>query len=45
MISNNEYNSGVQILDPTAQRDNHGFVSHGTMGAVETTIGEFLELP
>lgn len=35
----------VQILDRTALRDNHGFVSHSTMGAVEDALREFLELP
>ena len=37
--------SVVQILDRTALRDNHGFVSNTTMGAVETALREFLELP
>jgi mRNA interferase MazF len=37
--------SVVQILDRTALRDNHGFVSHATMNAVETALREFLELP
>jgi mRNA-degrading endonuclease toxin of MazEF toxin-antitoxin module len=35
----------VQILDRTALRDNHGFVSHTTMNAVEEGLREFLELP
>ena len=35
----------VQILDRTAFRDNHGFVSHPTMSAVEEGLREFLELP
>ncbi|MEU4428322.1 type II toxin-antitoxin system PemK/MazF family toxin [Actinoplanes sp. NPDC024001] len=35
----------VQILDRTSLRDNHGFVSHTTMSAVEEAIREFLELP
>lgn len=35
----------VQILDRTALRDNHGFVSHPTMSRVEDAIREFLELP
>jgi mRNA interferase MazF len=35
----------VQVLDRTALRDNHGFVSHPTMTAVETALREFLELP
>jgi mRNA-degrading endonuclease toxin of MazEF toxin-antitoxin module len=35
----------VQILDRTALRDNHGFVSHSTMNMVETALREFLELP
>ncbi len=37
--------SVVQILDRTALRDNHGFVSHSTMNNVETALREFLELP
>ena len=37
--------SVVQILDRTALRDNHGFVSQETMNAVETALREFLELP
>ena len=37
--------SVVQILDRTALRDNHGFVSHATMNAVEVALREFLELP
>jgi mRNA interferase MazF len=35
----------VQILDRTALRDNHGFVSHQTMTAIEDGLREFLELP
>jgi mRNA interferase MazF len=35
----------VQILDRSALRDNHGFVSHSTMTAVETALRELLELP
>lgn len=35
----------VQILDRTALRDNHGFVSHATMTATEDGLREFLELP
>jgi mRNA-degrading endonuclease toxin of MazEF toxin-antitoxin module len=35
----------VQVLDRTALRDNHGFVSHTTMIAVEDGLREFLELP
>lgn len=35
----------VQILDRTALRDNHGFISHATMNAVEAALREFLELP
>jgi mRNA interferase MazF len=35
----------VQVLDRTALRDNHGFVSQATMNAVEEGIREFLELP
>jgi mRNA interferase MazF len=37
--------SVVQILDRSALRDNHGFVSHTTMTAVEDALREFLELP
>jgi len=37
--------SVVQVLDRTALRDNHGFVSHATMTAVEDHLREFLELP
>ena len=37
--------SVLQILDRTALRENHGFVSHPTMNAVEEAIGDFLELP
>jgi mRNA interferase MazF len=37
--------SVVQILDRSALRDNHGFVSHATMNAVEDALREFLELP
>jgi mRNA interferase MazF len=37
--------SVVQILDRTALRDNHGFVSYATMEAVEAALREFLELP
>jgi mRNA interferase MazF len=37
--------SVVQILDRSALRDSHGFVSHGTMNAVEAALREFLELP
>ncbi len=37
--------SVVQILDRSALRDDHGFVSHATMAAVETALREFLELP
>jgi mRNA-degrading endonuclease toxin of MazEF toxin-antitoxin module len=35
----------VQILDRSALRDNHGFVSHSTMNTVEAALREFLELP
>ncbi|MBN1172468.1 MAG: type II toxin-antitoxin system PemK/MazF family toxin [Micromonosporaceae bacterium] len=35
----------VQILDRSALRDNHGFVSHATMNTVEAALREFLELP
>jgi mRNA interferase MazF len=37
--------SVVQILDRSALRDNHGFVSHTTMTSVEEALREFLELP
>lgn len=37
--------SVVQVLDRSSLRDNHGFVSHATMNAVEDAIREFLELP
>ena len=37
--------SVFQVLDRSALRDNHGFVSHATMTAVETALREFLELP
>lgn len=37
--------SVVQVLDRSTLRDNHGFVSHATMKAVEDAIHEFLELP
>lgn len=37
--------SVLQILDRTALRENHGFVSHPTMKAVEEAIRDFLELP
>ena len=37
--------SVVQILDRSALRDNHGFISHDTMNAVEIALREFLELP
>jgi mRNA-degrading endonuclease toxin of MazEF toxin-antitoxin module len=37
--------SVVQILDRSALRDNHGFVSHTTMNAIEDALREFLELP
>lgn len=37
--------SVVQVLDRSALRDNHGFVSHPMMNAVETALREFLELP
>jgi mRNA-degrading endonuclease toxin of MazEF toxin-antitoxin module len=35
----------VQILDRTALRDSHGFVSHPTMNDVEDALRDFLELP
>jgi mRNA interferase MazF len=37
--------SVVQILDRSALRESHGFVSHDTMSAVEAALREFLELP
>lgn len=37
--------SVVQILDRSALRDNHGFVSHTTMSTAEEALREFLELP
>ncbi len=37
--------SVVQILDRTALRDNHGYVSHATMSLIEVALREFLELP
>ena len=37
--------SVVQILDRSALRENHGFVSHATMTAVEDAVRDFLELP
>ena len=37
--------SVVQIVDRSGLRDNHGFVSHATMNAVEDALREFLELP
>jgi mRNA interferase MazF len=37
--------SVVQVLDRTALRDNHGFVSHSTMTTVEDAVRDFLELP
>ncbi len=37
--------SVVQILDRSALRDNHGYVSHATMNAVEDAVREFLDLP
>lgn len=37
--------SVVQILDRSALRENHGFVSHITMNVVEDALREFLELP
>lgn len=36
--------SVVQVADRTALRDNHGFVSHTSMSAVEHALREFLEL-
>jgi len=35
----------VQILDRSALRDNHGFISHTTMTAIEDGLREFLDLP
>ena len=37
--------SVVQILDRSALRDNHGFISHATMNNMEDALREFLELP
>jgi mRNA interferase MazF len=37
--------SVLQILDRTALREGHGFVSDDTMSAVESALREFLELP
>jgi mRNA interferase MazF len=37
--------SVVQILDRTALRDNHGYVSPATMSLIEAALREFLELP
>src|SRR5215510_2333443 len=37
--------SVVQILDRTALRDNHGYVSPATMNLVEDALRDFLELP
>lgn len=37
--------SVVQILDRSSLRQNHGFVSHDTMTAVEEALREFLDLP
>lgn len=37
--------SVVQVLDRTALRDNHGFVSYDTMNLIEEALREFLELP
>ena len=37
--------SVVQILDRSALRDNHGFISHETMNAVDAELREFLDLP
>jgi mRNA-degrading endonuclease toxin of MazEF toxin-antitoxin module len=37
--------SVVQVVDRSALRDSHGFVTHSTMNAVEAAIREFLELP
>jgi mRNA-degrading endonuclease toxin of MazEF toxin-antitoxin module len=37
--------SVVQVADRSALRDNHGFVSHITMSAIEQALREFLELP
>jgi len=35
----------VQVLDRSALRDNHGYVSPDTMNRVESAIRDFLELP
>ncbi len=37
--------SVVQILDRSALRDNHGYLSHESMSTVETELREFLDLP
>ncbi|WP_285553504.1 hypothetical protein [Actinoplanes regularis] len=37
--------SVVQILDRSALRDNHGYVSHATTNAAEDAVREFLDLP
>jgi mRNA interferase MazF len=37
--------SAVQILDRSALRENHGFLSHTTMNTVEGALREFLDLP
>jgi mRNA-degrading endonuclease toxin of MazEF toxin-antitoxin module len=37
--------SVMQIADRTALRDNHGFISHDTMNAIEMALREFLDLP
>jgi mRNA interferase MazF len=37
--------SVVQILDRSALRENHGFLSHTTMNTVEGALREFLDLP
>ena len=35
----------VQVLDRSAFRENHGYVTDSTMNAIEEGIREFLELP
>jgi mRNA interferase MazF len=37
--------SVVQILDRSALRDNHGYVSDATMNVLENELREFLDLP
>lgn len=35
----------VQVIDGSALREGHGYISHPTMTAVEVALREFLELP